>query len=219
MSSLDTIYLKNSPQDNSENRISKHSLGSIWSVSIIIPTDHADSNNTWTNPLPRAQSFTSSFADRGRHIDFNDEQSEKAFASIRVSFDPDSNVNDESDLHEEKELAPRNPTDAGRQTDCNFEQLWKAFDSIRASFDPDSNENDERDVHAEKELAPRNSTDAGRKIDCSNREPVRAFASIRVSFDPDSNVNDDNESQQDKELGPRNPTDAGRESDFKDEQY
>jgi hypothetical protein len=56
-------------------------------------------------------------SEAGRQIDCNDEQREKAFASIRVSFDPDSNVNDESDEHDEKELVPRNSTVAGRQID------------------------------------------------------------------------------------------------------
>jgi hypothetical protein len=39
-----------------------------------------------------------------------------------VSFDPDSNVNDESDLHHEKELSPTNSTEAGRQIDFSDEQ-------------------------------------------------------------------------------------------------
>jgi hypothetical protein len=43
-------------------------------------------------------------SEAGRQIDFNIEQPENAFASIRVSFDPDSNVNDDSDSHDEKEL-------------------------------------------------------------------------------------------------------------------
>jgi hypothetical protein len=60
-------------------------------------------------------------SDAGKSIDFSDEQPESALASIRVSFDPDSNVNDESDLHDEKECSPRNLTDEGRQIDCNNE--------------------------------------------------------------------------------------------------
>jgi hypothetical protein len=83
----------------------------------------------------------------GRQIDFNDEQSETAFASIWVSFDPDSNVNEESDVHLWKQLSPRNSTDAGRQIDFNNEQSETAFTSIRVSFDPDSNVNDDSDRH------------------------------------------------------------------------
>jgi hypothetical protein len=60
--------------------------------------------------------------DAGRQIDCNDEQSENEFVSIRVRFDSDSNVNDESDVHDEKELSPTNSTDAGRQIDFNDEQ-------------------------------------------------------------------------------------------------
>jgi hypothetical protein len=41
---------------------------------------------------------------------------------MRVNFEPDSNGNDESDSHDEKEHSPRNSTDAGRQIDANFEQ-------------------------------------------------------------------------------------------------
>jgi hypothetical protein len=34
------------------------------------------------------------FTEAGMKIDFNDEQSENAHSPIRVSFEPDSNVND-----------------------------------------------------------------------------------------------------------------------------
>jgi hypothetical protein len=60
--------------------------------------------------------------DAGRQIDCNEKPSQKVLASIRVSFDPDSNVNNESNLHGEKEPTRRNPTDAGRQIDFNDEQ-------------------------------------------------------------------------------------------------
>jgi hypothetical protein len=89
--------------------------------------------------------------DRGIRIDSNDEQSESAFASIRVSFDPDSKVNDESDVHEENEDSPINTTEAGRQTDANDEQPSSAFASIRGSFDPDSKVNEQSESHQEKQ--------------------------------------------------------------------
>jgi hypothetical protein len=82
-----------------------------------------------------------------------------------VSFDPDSNVNGESNPHPENELSPRNSTEAGRQIDFNDEEPESAFASIRVSFDPDSNVNDESNSHCAKELSPSNSTDAGRQID------------------------------------------------------
>jgi hypothetical protein len=41
--------------------------------------------------------------DLGIRMDFNDEQSENAQNPIRVSFDPDSKVNVESEVHREKE--------------------------------------------------------------------------------------------------------------------
>jgi hypothetical protein len=43
----------------------------------------------------------------GRQIDSNDVQSQSARASIRLSFDPDSNVNNESE-QDEREFCPRN---------------------------------------------------------------------------------------------------------------
>jgi hypothetical protein len=85
--------------------------------------------------------------DAGREIDFNDEQQQIAAASIRVSFDPDSNVNDESDVHPIKVQAPRNSTDAGKQMDSNDEQLESACDSTRVRFDPDSNINEQSESH------------------------------------------------------------------------
>jgi hypothetical protein len=61
-------------------------------------------------------------SDAGRQIDCNEEQPESARASIRVSFEPDSNVNDASDVHPKKDSSPRNSSEAGRQIDFNDEQ-------------------------------------------------------------------------------------------------
>jgi hypothetical protein len=104
-------------------------------------------------------------SEAGRQIDFNDEQPESAVDSIRVSFDPDSNVKSESEPHHEKQSTPRDSTEAGRQIDFSSGQSEIAHASIRISFDPDSNVNDESDQHDEKEFSPRNSTDDGRQID------------------------------------------------------
>jgi hypothetical protein len=43
----------------------------------------------------------------GRQIDLNDEQWESAFASIRVSLDPLSMINEQSDSQSQKLQAPR----------------------------------------------------------------------------------------------------------------
>jgi hypothetical protein len=40
--------------------------------------------------------------DAGRQSNSNDEQAESVLASIRVSFDPDSNLSEESDVHSAK---------------------------------------------------------------------------------------------------------------------
>jgi hypothetical protein len=50
------------------------------------------------------------------------EQSERDLASIRAIFNPESNVNYERDLHEHKQLSPRNSRDARRQINVNDEQ-------------------------------------------------------------------------------------------------
>jgi hypothetical protein len=57
--------------------------------------------------------------DAGIQIDCNDEQSERAHDSIRVSFDPDSNDNEQSDPQQENENSPRNAIEAGREIDFN----------------------------------------------------------------------------------------------------
>jgi hypothetical protein len=109
-------------------------------------------------------------SEEGRQIAFSEKQPESALAPIRASFDPNSNVNDESAVHSEKELSPRNSTEAGRQIDFNDEQRENAPASIRASFDPNLDVNDESAVHSEKELSPRNSTEAGRQIDSNDEQ-------------------------------------------------
>jgi hypothetical protein len=78
-------------------------------------------------------------SDAGRQIDSNDEEPSSALASIRVSFDPDSNVNDESDLHEKKDPFPRNATDAGTQMNLKDEQHENDLVPISDSSDLNSN--------------------------------------------------------------------------------
>jgi hypothetical protein len=51
----------------------------------------------------------------GMKTDFSNEQFENDFSSIRISFDPLSNVNEESKRQSEKEFEPRISTDAGIQ--------------------------------------------------------------------------------------------------------
>jgi hypothetical protein len=59
--------------------------------------------NVESNVHDEKEFFPRSSTEAGRQIDLKDEQSESAFASIRVSLDPDSKVHDESFLHHEKE--------------------------------------------------------------------------------------------------------------------
>jgi hypothetical protein len=88
---------------------------------------------------------TRNSTEAGRQIDCNDEQIESADASIRVNFDPISNVNDESDLPDKKERLARDSPEAGREIDRKDEQLESS------DFDLDSTVNDERDLHPKKE--------------------------------------------------------------------
>jgi hypothetical protein len=64
-----------------------------------------------------------------------------------VSFDPGSNVNDRSDLHDAKQFSPRNPTGAGIQIDSNDEQPANALAPISVSFEPASNLRAQRKSH------------------------------------------------------------------------
>jgi hypothetical protein len=63
-------------------------------------------------------------------IDFKDVQPWTAFTSIRLGFEPDSYVNDESELHPEKHTSQR---------------IW-AVTGMRLSLELDSNVNDESSI-------------------------------------------------------------------------
>jgi hypothetical protein len=65
-----------------------------------------------------------------KQIDFNDIQSEIAMCSIPRSFDPESDANDEINLHDEKQPSLRYSTEAGIQIDVNDEQLESAHGPI-----------------------------------------------------------------------------------------
>jgi hypothetical protein len=93
----------------------------------------------------------------GREIDCSDRHPESAFASIRVSFEQDSNVNDESDAQPERYLSPITSTKQGIQIDISLEQPVNAFASIRVSFESDSKTNPERPSQKLKEYAHRTS--------------------------------------------------------------
>jgi hypothetical protein len=69
--------------------------------------------------IPESPQSSIVCTEAGIQIDFNDEQPESASAPIRVSFEPDSKVNDESNLQQEKERSERITTEAGRQIDLN----------------------------------------------------------------------------------------------------
>jgi hypothetical protein len=71
-----------------------------------------------------------SFTEAGIEIDLSDEQDENADSSIRSSVDSDSNVNVESDSHQEKHDLQRILTEEGIETDLSDEQDENAYASI-----------------------------------------------------------------------------------------
>jgi hypothetical protein len=76
-----------------------------------------------------------SSTEAGRQIDFNDEQPESGELSIRRSFEPGSNSDDEGHLHSERAHSSRSSTQGERRIDRNDERRAKAFESVRLGFD------------------------------------------------------------------------------------
>jgi hypothetical protein len=95
--------------------------------------------------------------------------------------DPDSNVTEESELHQEKQHLSQTSTDAGTMISTK-PVTENAFSSICDNFDPDSNITEEGDQPSEKHLSPQTSTDTGTTI---STKPVllNAFSSIRDNLD------------------------------------
>jgi hypothetical protein len=57
----------------------------------------------------------------GIEISRNQRQEENTLPLMRVSLEPDSKVNEESDGHDEKEQAAIKSTESGRQIEANLE--------------------------------------------------------------------------------------------------
>jgi hypothetical protein len=103
----------------------------------------------WMTKLSHSQNELSprNSTEAGRQIDFNDQQPWNAAVSIRVSFDPSSNVNDQSESQDANERLPRTSTEAGRQIDCrdhpNAPRL-KKLKNLRGEQKPDFGEKIEK---------------------------------------------------------------------------
>jgi hypothetical protein len=88
-------------------------------------------------------------------MDFNKEHFENDLSSIRISFDPLSNINEESERQSEKQLGPKISTDAGIQIeridDFNNED---ASCSILVIFDEDANLNspDDERIQSDRDI-------------------------------------------------------------------
>jgi MinD-like ATPase involved in chromosome partitioning or flagellar assembly len=86
---------------------------------------HVTKNITRNQILSRANLIVvnrSSRTEAGKRMCLNLGQSAKAFDSIRVSFESDSDVNDESDEQPLKHFVQITSTEDGIQIDCNDEQ-------------------------------------------------------------------------------------------------
>jgi hypothetical protein len=88
-------------------------------IQITLSRESVSNVNEESDVQPEKEHHPRNSTDDGRQSDSNDEQREKAFASIRASFDPNSNVSEESDSQRRKAFLPRNSTEAGRQSDFN----------------------------------------------------------------------------------------------------
>jgi hypothetical protein len=134
--------------------------------------------------------------------------SSNALASIRDTLDPDSNLTEESDVHQKKHTIPKISILAGRMISIKPVRE-NAFLSIRDNLDPYSNVIEESDLHSEKHFSHKISTDAGRMIS-TKPVPQNARHSIRDNLDPDSNVIEESDMHQEKHSSPTISIDAGR---------
>jgi hypothetical protein len=95
----------------------------------------------------------------GIQIDFKDQHPQNALAPIRRNSDPESKLNEETDLHLKKHFPHRISTEDGIQTDVNNEHDKNAATPIRFNLEPDSKCNEEREKQPLKQLVQSSSTD------------------------------------------------------------
>jgi hypothetical protein len=106
----------------------------------------------------------------GRTIDLRDGQSQKAFASIVLSCDPGSNVNDVRFSIERMGPAEITVSDAGRESDFNIAHLENASDPIVWSSEGDSKTTEDSAKQPERQFSPSERTLLGIQIDCSDEQ-------------------------------------------------
>jgi hypothetical protein len=80
----------------------------------------------------------------GSEIDLSDEEPENALFPIFVSFDPDSNVNEERYLRPDSAPSEMAVSDAGSERDDKQLHPDSAQESINSRFDTDSKANEFR---------------------------------------------------------------------------
>jgi hypothetical protein len=154
----------------------------------------------------------------GRQIDLSDEHSENTHLWISRSFEPDSNVTDESLSKPPKHFSQRTSTDAGTQIDSSEEQLENVHSSIFRRVDPGSNVNNLRDVISER-ASGSTASDAGRQSD-SNRSHAKNDRDAIVSrFDTGSKTKDGKVEHPTKQSSRMKRTDFGIKIDLGEEQW
>jgi hypothetical protein len=116
--------------------------------------------------------------EEGRITDDKDEQYRNAWASIRESFVPVSNVKIESASHHSKQLSQIISTDKGMQIDERHEDA-NVCASMRESLEPASNPTLEHSQDEEKRSLERTSADDG-----TNNEPSAPIDAEQVSSTP-----------------------------------
>jgi hypothetical protein len=77
---------------------------------------------TFEMPVVLIAELASDVRHAGRAINVNERHRANTPGSIKLSFDPGSKVNDDSDTQYAKQPSQRLTTDAGMQTDFNDEQ-------------------------------------------------------------------------------------------------
>jgi hypothetical protein len=163
--------------------------------------------------------------DAERQIDVNDEHPRNAHFSIRVSFEPDSNVNEQSESQEEKLPAPRISILRDKVTleaDPKYRITEMPSKLSRKSPRTQKSRLASSTVISDilvlgRAKSPIICSEAGRQIDSKDEQSKNVFPPIRVSFDTDSNVSDERDMHDENELSPRDSTDAGRQIDLNDE--
>jgi hypothetical protein len=147
----------------------------------------------------------------------SDEQSENSDSWIIRSFEPDSNVTDDSVGKSPKQPSARTTVGAGTEIDSSEEQSKNAPLLISRTLDPDSNVNDLRDGIRER-ASGSTASDAGRQSDSNRSHLKNDLDSIASRFDSNSKTTDDKLEHLEKQDFRMKRTDLGIKIDLSERQ-